>query len=616
MAFRPRLRPSASLSLIALLLGGCAGGGGSGGGSGGGGGSSFGSGGLSEPNVYADAGDRKPTRLERLTVFGDSYSSRNDSARPGVVPWDNRLAGEVGAGTAIFARTGASASDNGAFGTFKDQVDRYLDGSARPTGHDLTAVFLGINDAQTRAIRISDALSDYRRQVGRILDNGVTADGQKLFVTLIPDVSKTPDIRGSDDESSVRSKVNDFNHGVVDIANSNGGIIAVDVKSVTDRVLSDPGRYGFTNVTTPDRGRSNSTALFFDTFHYGNHGQEIIKQVFESYLTRGRSYANTLSAGAEMRAKMRDAISSSLDAHLGAAAFDQKLGLSSFVVGDRAGSEEAFSQDREVGGDPTRASFERNQLVEAQDGGFGINYSLDADTRIGVVMTNYGDSQSMHTDLQSASDDANGQAVAVYYDDAVGPLRLHSLVSWSMDQYRKVAHDGLVGMNDSASFGGQTLAVSETASLPVRFASGSFSPWVGVDYSRQAIDGFDQGNPYVSDVHFAGTQVEDTIARMGLRGELDPIGVGRLGMLALSGGITYSYGLAQGDLKATMEETGTGYVQHADIPRERTNALGLDLAASLATSEQLALNADYGVAQQFDGATSQSVLLRVKYSFW
>ena len=61
----------------------------------------------------------------------------------------------------------------------------------------------------------------------------------------------------------------------------------VDVFAAIDRVLRDPRAYGFTNVTTADRARSATTALYREPFHVGQHGQEIIAQTIADRLRGG-----------------------------------------------------------------------------------------------------------------------------------------------------------------------------------------------------------------------------------------------------------------------------------------------------------------------------------------
>ena len=43
-----------------------------------------------------------------------------------------------------------------------------------------------------------------------------------------------------------------------------------------DKVFQNPAAYHLTNVTTPDPANSGSTALYFDSTHFGKKGQWLI----------------------------------------------------------------------------------------------------------------------------------------------------------------------------------------------------------------------------------------------------------------------------------------------------------------------------------------------------
>ena len=50
--------------------------------------------------------------------------------------------------------------------------------------------------------------------------------------------------------------------------------VVIDVFAAIDQVLANPGRFGFTNVTTPDHQHSGTTALYDSVFHFGQHGAD------------------------------------------------------------------------------------------------------------------------------------------------------------------------------------------------------------------------------------------------------------------------------------------------------------------------------------------------------
>ena len=48
---------------------------------------------------------------------------------------------------------------------------------------------------------------------------------------------------------------------------------SLEMFGAIDGVLRDPGRYGFTNMTTADHAHAATTALDADEFRFGSHGQ-------------------------------------------------------------------------------------------------------------------------------------------------------------------------------------------------------------------------------------------------------------------------------------------------------------------------------------------------------
>jgi phospholipase/lecithinase/hemolysin len=609
-------------ALALLALSGCFGGGG-----GGNGGSPGGT--PSSPpsapvvNPYAADGDSTPSQLGNLVVFGDSYSNPNQNVRPGVTVWPFRMGADT---VDIYTKGGASARDenvgwlfNGtgnADNTFKNQVDRWAADAVPQKSNDLTVAFFGYNDIMEAGNDLSVSLADYGTQVDRLIDGGVTAGDRKLFVTLVHDWSQVPRelaaVAGG--AESKQGRVDQFNQGVVDLANSRKDVIAVDLRTVFDRIAADPAKYGLTNLTTADAANSSTTALYFDDQHFGNRGQDIIAQVFTYYLTRGWSWANSLAAGSEATARLQQDIDDGLVASLDQQSPEARLGFSSFVVGDAGPHAAALTQD-EVATDVARGHFAATRLMEDRDSGVGLNYALDQGTMLGVVISNYRGTAESSAPLATSQAAVESDAVSIYLRNRVAGFDLATTASFSDDRHQKLDHDELVGVTSESSFGGRTSSFATTASRSLRAGPGWLQPWVNLTHSVQQVDGFTQSNPYVSDVHFSGAEVNDTLMSVGLGGRLDPLPVGEEGWLTLTGGLSYAHGLAQGDYRVSMREEATGFVQDETIERDPTRTVGLRLGADLAMGERFSFDAAYALGQQLGGEASHDVTARLNYRF-
>lgn len=619
-------------TLLALLaVSGCGGGSGSGGGpSSGSVDSGGGTGGTRTPNPYAGTNDTRPTRLGRLVVMGDSYSATNQTFRPGVVVWHKRLGADR---HALYAKSGASARDenvNHLFtgrgdpnNTLKSQVDRYeadiANGVVVPQGNDLVTVYMGHNDVLERRNDLTVSLADYAEQVDRLLGGGAAAGDRKMFVTLIHDWSGVPQELATQTEearAAMRARVDRFNNGVVDIANSREGVIAVDMRTVFDRITADPERYGLTNLTTADPAGSDSTALYYDDQHFGNRGQDIIAQVYNHYLTRGWGWANSLAAGAEAATRLNRDIDQGLVVSLDQRAPEDRLGFSSFVVGDRSRHEADLALAHETQhGDPARSGFEAMRLLEDSDTGLGLNYALDPSTMWGVVISNYHQDEESETQLASTRSKVEQDAVSFYVNNRIAGFLLNSTATFSNDRHTRLDHDELIDASDEAVFGGRTMAFATTASKPFRLGGTWLRPWVKLTHTVQQVDGYTQSNPYTSDVAFSGAEIADTLAGVGLSSAIEPIALGDAGRLRLTGGLSYTHGLVQDDYAVTMREEATGFTQNETIERDRTRLVGLHLGAEVEIGERLSLNTGYEMGHQLGGETSQSMMARVKYSF-
>jgi hypothetical protein len=564
------------------------------------------------PNPYAVAGDTAPSRLGRLVAFGDSYSVLSAGPRPGVVAWERRLAP---ASLSVYAKSGATAREAGS-NHLKAQVDQWLGSAVPQQENDLTVAYIGYNDIQYLENDLTVSLEDYGEQVDRLLENGVASGDRKLLVTLVHDWSQVPAelAATAGGAPSKQGRVDQWNQGVVDIANSRDGIIAVDLRTVFDRVTADPGKYGLTNVTTADPANADTSALYYDGQHFGNRGQDIIAQVFRYYLTRGWNWANSVAAGSEATARLQGDIDQGLVLGLSQLAPDERRGFSSFVIGDAGPREAALTQGEAVN-DPSRSQFQAAHLTEDSDRGVGINYTLDPSTMFGVVISSYRTREENEAELATSQASVQSDAVSVYLRNRIAGLDLATTLSFGDDRHRKLDHDALIDASSDASFDGRTTAVATTASRAFRVGQGWLQPWVNLRHTVQEIEGFTQANPYVSDVHYSGASVADTLASVGLSGILAPLPAGEDARLTLRGGLSYTYGLAQDDYHVTMREEATGFVQHETIPRETMRLVGLQLGGDLALGERFSLDASYALGQQLGGDTDHDLMAHLKYRF-
>ncbi len=625
--------------LTLLALSACAGGGG-GGGNGGVGGSpstASGSGGGSPPpppdfevpNIYAAYGDEQPNQLENLLVFGDSYS---DTERFSFDIWSEKLTDGIG-GSSVesYAKGGAFAGPTNNYpgddgNTIETQVDNWLATTPSFGGGDLTVFYAGYNDInvpkaagepisnQTALGRSADHLED---QIQRVIDAGATGGDRRVFVARVHEWTDIP--KENTNPANFKAGFTDiWNDRIDQIANANDKIVAVDLNTVFRRIHDNPGDYGFTNVTTPDAANAGpgGTALYHDTVHFGERGQEIIAEVFNHYLTRGWDWANLLQAGSATAEERTLEINQGLQTSLAQLQADERLGFSSFFVGDREAQYAANLTD-DASYDPARSGFRQLALSQEQDSGVGLNYAFDDDTMMGFVLSNNRQDLTDEQGNRSADIGYDSDAVSFYVNHEIEGFGLRTLVSYSNDSHDIRNYDDFVGQSDRATASGRTITLSQTASYPTHIGGAWWMPWLNVTHTDQKLDSFSVSNPYTSDVTYSSGGVADTLATIGFDMNADPIWLDRHNSVEFTASLTYTQSLLQEDYEVTMTEGAFSNVSQTDvIEREDVRQLGLRVGASFALGEDLSLSAGYLATQNLEASElDQSVQLRLGYSF-
>jgi phospholipase/lecithinase/hemolysin len=141
-------------------------------------------------------------------------------------------------------------------------------------------VYLGYCDiggdlARSRAV--------YTAGIDELVAAGAASGGHRLFLVEPHDVGSMPLFNRTARRGYLRRQTEDWD-GFVAYTAHHVGAAPVDVFAAIDQVLKNPRRYGFTNVTTVDRARSGTTALYREPFHVGQHGQAIIADTIAARL--------------------------------------------------------------------------------------------------------------------------------------------------------------------------------------------------------------------------------------------------------------------------------------------------------------------------------------------
>ena len=547
-------------------------------------------------NVYEqdNASAVADVEIDRLISFGDSYS---DVPRSDDFKWVRKLTAAVPSdGLDSFAVAGAKARDH-----FNSQVNRFFRGGGTFSGRDLTSVYLGYNDVLAGG-PLDEGKSDYRAEVRRLIDAGATADGRRIFLALIHDISKAPD-----PISSTEALVDDWNEFVAGFANSNSNLVAVDLRTAFDRIVADPARFGFTNVTTAS---SDPTALYQDRVHFGERGQQVIAEIHQHYLTRGWDWANTVSAGSAGATRLNQDIDNGL-----VLGFNQEtgetLGLAAFTFGDLSDRSNTF----DVQAQPAEPGYRTALGFTEQDGGAGLRYKANENQTFGFAVGRYGTGFAEDNGIGGNQGAVETDGVALFWQQGLGGLQFDSRFVYGKNEHTRRERDGLVGEATSAHFEGDTTQFSQRLSLPLRQTGGWFTPWAEIVHQNQSVDTYKVNNIYLTELTYQGENVTDIMTTFGFDAAVDPFEINDRTVVKLQAGMAYSHALRADDYQVSVREASTGLSQSETVAREVEDRIEFRLGSSLDIDESWGINLGYVINSNLSGNHDQSVTTRFRYRF-
>ena len=281
----------------------------------------------------------------------------------------------------------------------------------------------------------------------------------------------------------------------------------------------------------------------------------------------------------------------------------ERLGLAVFPVGPAAPDVPASAAD------PARAGFERAYGPDASEGGgpggVRVEYGLPGGTRLGVVLTSYGDAAPGGAGLASQA------GAAAHLRQRLGALALDTSFAYSRDAHQA---DGYGGPGGRASFDGWTTSVAQRVGVPLRAGGGlTLTPWAGLAYARQATGGFTLEDPGLGEQRYSGVAVGEATASLGVDGELAPVRLGEGAWLRLRGGLSYTQGLVRDDYRVRVAALGAEHEETVGQPA--TRAVGLRLGGSLEAGGALAVDAEVSAEEDLAAGPAGTGQVALTYRF-
>lgn len=285
---------------------------------------------VANPYAYGLGDDQIAIRT--LNAFGDSFTAYSrrpfDNWAELLADTPNTKGADEVLNLAGFPKSGASAGKYGRINNnFISQVNLWLGTEPRVAKNDLTVVYLGNNDILNNNDPTGADLSDpsnptnaertYTAQLKRI--EGVVAGtgGSRILLVMSHNLGRSPLFKKAG-AKTMRQRTVVWNKFVArtaqNFSKTYGNLIAVDLYTTFERVYTDPGAFCFSNVTDPLPSGGDPDKYLYDTeaaggqIHFGAHGQELIEQVIQYYLTRGWDWANTYKTPSTAKQKLNAAL--------------------------------------------------------------------------------------------------------------------------------------------------------------------------------------------------------------------------------------------------------------------------------------------------------------------
>lgn len=168
------------------------------------------------------------------------------------------------------ARTGSGTLTLGVIDNLGQQISDYI-GSNNPTGNELFVVWGGGNDLLDEANSPATIRNNMSAHITALANDGAS----RFLVMNLPRLGDIPRNRGTVNQATLNSQSSTYNSllatEVTSLESAMGiDITLFDVETTFDRLLTDPGAFGFTN-TTQSAFQTNASNpdqyVFWDEIH-------------------------------------------------------------------------------------------------------------------------------------------------------------------------------------------------------------------------------------------------------------------------------------------------------------------------------------------------------------
>ena len=470
--------------------------------------------------------------IEGVTIFGDSLSDNGNAfkATGGTIPasppyfngrftngtvWVEGFPTELKlppAATNNFAVGGSTSGANSTGSpTVTDQLNRFLLASPKANSNGLFIIWAGANDYQGGITNPAQVVGNLTTSVQRLIGAG----GQQFIVPNLPDLGRTPAGAANPVQSAGLSQLTAAHNLGLQTSiktlvqnNPNISIVPTDMAALFRAVVTNPARFGFTNVTQPCLNQTTGAVcatpdafLFWDTLHPTAAGHRLVSAYALDTLTAPRSIAAQAEIGLGTANQQTRDINTRLLA-LRTSSPPVARQLSVFASGDSN-----F-------GDRSATSTNTGFNIDTKGLTVGADYPVTDNIAVGVAVSSANTNNQLNDNRGKVG--VNNTSISIYGNYTQDKFYSDALLNYGWNNFTVARNIRVPGFTAAtATPSGNQLSFRVSGGYDFGSNGLSFGPTAGIRYSKINVGGYTEQNGDILNLKVNPQDLDSLIFNLG-----------------------------------------------------------------------------------------------------
>ena len=470
--------------------------------------------------------------IEGVTIFGDSLSDNGNAfkATGGTIPasppyfngrftngtvWVEGFPTELKlppAATNNFAVGGSTSGANSTGSpTVTDQLNRFLLASPKANSNGLFIIWAGANDYQGGITNPAQVVGNLTTSVQRLIGAG----GQQFIVPNLPDLGRTPAGAANPVQSAGLSQLTAAHNLGLQTSiktlvqnNPNISIVPTDMAALFRAVVTNPARFGFTNVTQPCLNQTTGAVcatpdafLFWDTLHPTAAGHRLVSAYALDTLTAPRSIAAQAEIGLGTANQQTRDINTRLLA-LRTSSPPVARQLSVFASGDSN-----F-------GDRSATSTNTGFNIDTKGLTVGADYPVTDNIAVGVAVSSANTNNQLNDNRGKVG--VNSTSISIYGNYTQDKFYSDALLNYGWNNFTVARNIRVPGFTAAtATPSGNQLSFRVSGGYDFGSNGLSFGPTAGIRYSKINVGGYTEQNGDILNLKVNPQDLDSLIFNLG-----------------------------------------------------------------------------------------------------